>query len=127
MRHFGKINKGKIVWNDKTKLIDGLRNFTDGTNVVVEIKESEDSRTNNQNKLWWKWMQILGDFWGLSRNEAHDLCKVKFLKQEILINGEKIERLQSTTTLTKGEFNLLMNDVLFWANDTFQVNLPSSE
>ena len=127
MKVFGIINKGKIVWKNKSKLIDGLINFTDGTNIVVEIKEAEDSRTNNQNKLWWKWMQILGDFWGLSRNEAHDLCKVKFLKKEILINGEKIDKLQSTTTLTKAEFNLLMNDVWFWANDTFQVNLPSSE
>ena len=127
MKIFGKINKGKIVWDNKTKLIEGLKNFNEGTDVVVEIREAETARTTNQNKLWWKWMQILGDFWGLSRNEAHDLCKVKFLKQEIMINGEKIDKLQSTTTLTKSEFNLLMCDVLFWANDTFQVNLPSSE
>jgi hypothetical protein len=127
LKIFGKISKGKIVWDNKTKLIEGLKNFNEGADVVVEIREAETARTINQNKLWWKWMQILGDFWGLSRNEAHDLCKVKFLKQEILINGEKIDKLQSTTTLTKGEFNLLMNDVLFWANDTFQVNLPSSE
>tara|TARA_R100001244_G_C5164141_1_gene131266 strand:+ start:290 stop:673 length:384 start_codon:yes stop_codon:yes gene_type:complete len=127
LKIFGKINKGKIVWDNKTKLIEGLKNFNEGADVVVEIREAETARTTNQNKLWWKWMQILGDFWGLSRNEAHDLCKVKFLKQEIMINGEKIDKLQSTTTLTKSEFNLLMCDVLFWANDTFQVNLPSSE
>ena len=50
MRLFGKINKGKIVWNDKTKLIDGLRNFTEGTNIVVEIKESVKKSVKNDKK-----------------------------------------------------------------------------
>jgi len=127
LKLFGKISNGKIKFRDEVKLKDGIRSFPDGTNIVVEIKESEIARTAQQNKLWWVWMQLLGEYWGLSRNEAHELCKVKFLKEEYLINGEKVEQLRSTATLTKSEFKLLMNDVLFWANDTFQVNLPGNE
>ena len=121
----GKIIKGKIVWDNKTTLVDYIRGIEDGTKVEVEITETPDIRTNKQNKLWWAWMQIIGNELGYSKNEIHDILKYKFLLREEINDGETTQHLKSTATLTKTEFNKLTQDVFFWANDTLNINLPN--
>ena len=121
----GKIIKGKIVWDNKTTLVDYIRGIEDGTKVEVEITETPDIRTNKQNKLWWSWMKIIGNELGYSKNEIHDILKYKFLLREETNDGETTQHLKSTATLTKTEFNKLTQDVFFWANDTLNINLPN--
>lgn len=121
----GKIIKGKIVWDNKTTLVDYIRGIEDGTKVEVEITETPDIRTNKQNKLWWSWMKIIGNELGYSKNEIHDILKYKFLLREEINDGETTQHLKSTATLTKTEFNKLTQDVFFWANDTLNINLPN--
>ena len=121
----GKIIKGKIVWDNKTTLVDYIRAIEDGTKVEVEITETPDIRTNKQNKLWWSWMKIIGNELGYSKNETHDILKYKFLLREEINDGETTQHLKSTATLTKTEFNKLTQDVFFWANDTLNINLPN--
>ena len=121
----GKIIKGKIVWDNKTTLVDYIRAIEDGTKVEVEITETPDIRTNKQNKLWWSWMKIIGNELGYSKNEIHDILKYKFLLREEINDGETTQHLKSTSTLTKTEFNKLTQDVFFWANDTLNINLPN--
>ena len=69
-------------------------------------------------------MQIIGDTIGYSKNEMHELLKVKFLTREYILDGETKKYIKSTATLSKQEFNKLTNDVFFWANDTLSINLP---
>jgi len=58
----------------------------------------------------------------------HTLIKYKFLKRNVVDeNGVESETIKSTTTLTTKEFTLFMNDLLFWANNTLSINLPSNE
>ena len=109
----GKIIKGKIVWDNKTTLVDYIRGIEDGTKVEVEITETPDIRTNKQNKLWWSWMKIIGNELGYSKNEIHDILKYKFLLREEINDGETTQHLKSTATLTKTEFNKLTQDVFF--------------
>tara|TARA_Y100000593_G_scaffold52304_1_gene98261 strand:+ start:1449 stop:1829 length:381 start_codon:yes stop_codon:yes gene_type:complete len=125
MKAFGTIKKGKIIFDDKAKFIDGVSKFDDNIKVVIEIREARDVRTNQQNKLWWVWMNTIADSIGYSAAEMHDILKYKFLMKEEMIEGELHQSLKSTTTLTKQEFNKLTNDVLYWANDTLNINLPN--
>ena len=125
MKAFGKILKGKIIFDDKAKFIDEVAKIDDDVRIVIEVREAKDVRTNSQNRLWWKWMQILGDNLGYSKTEIHDIAKYKFLLKEEMIDGEIHQSLKSTTTLTKSEFNKLTQEVFYWANDTFQINLPN--
>jgi hypothetical protein len=125
MKAFGKVLKGKIIFDDKAKFIDEVAKFDDDVRIVIEVREAKDVRTNSQNRLWWKWMQILGDNLGYSKKEIHDIAKYKFLLKEEMIDGEIHQSLKSTTTLTKSEFNKLTQEVFYWANDTFQINLPN--
>lgn len=125
MKAFGKIQKGKIIFNDKAEFIDSIAKMEDGIKIVIEVREAKDVRTNSQNRLWWSWMKLIGDEIGYGKQEIHDILKYKFLLREEMIDGEMHQNLKSTTTLTKKEFKKLTQDVFYWANDTFNINLPN--
>jgi hypothetical protein len=126
LKAFGKISKGQIVFEDKAKFLDDVSKFDDDIKIVIEIREAKDIRTNAQNRLWWKWIEIIAEELGYAdKHEIHDILKYKFLLKEEMIDGEIHQGLKSTTTLTKREFNKLTQDVYFWANDTFNIKLPN--
>ena len=124
MKHFGKIKNLKIDFLDEERFVEDLLKF-DGMNIVFTLSENKDFRTNSQNKLWWKYMHILGQELGYTKNEMHDICKLKFLKRERVEDGIKVEYLKSTAQLTKKEFKKLVDDVIIWAAQTFSINLPN--
>ena len=70
-------------------------------------------------------MQILSTDLGYTKEECHDICKLKFLKRERFEDGIKVEYLKSTAQLTKKEFKKLVDDVIIWAAKTFSINLPN--
>ena len=125
MKAFGKIKKGKIVFDDKAKFLNDVSEFHEGARVVIQVNEAQDVRSNKQNKLWWVWMQYIGDELGYNSQEINDILKYKFLMMDETIEGETHQIIKSTSTLTKEEFNKLTKDVYFWANDTFNINLPN--
>ena len=125
MKAFGKIEKGKIIFDDKAKFLNSIAKMEDGIKIVLEVREAKDVRTNSQNRLWWKWMEIISSELVYEKQEIHDILKYKFLLREEMMDGEIHQNLKSTTTLTKKEFNKLTQDVFFWANDTFNINLPN--
>jgi len=125
LKAFGKIKKGKIIFDDKAKFLNSIAKIEDGIKIVIEVREAKDVRTNSQNRLWWKWMEIISSELGYEKQEIHDILKYKFLLREEMMDGEIHQNLKSTTTLTKKEFNKLTQDVFFWANDTFNINLPN--
>jgi len=124
MKHYGKINKLKIDFLDEERFVEDLVKL-EGKDIIFTLKENKDYRTNAQNKLWWKYMQILSTDLGFTKDEMHDLCKIKFLKRERYEDGIKVEYLKSTAQLTKKEFKKLVDDVIIWAAQTFSINLPN--
>ena len=126
MKAFGKIIKGKIVFDDRAKFLNDVAKFDDDIKIVMEVREAKDIRTNAQNRLYWKWIEIISDELGYEdKQEIHNILKYKFLLKEEMIDGELHQRLKSTTTLTKEEFSKLTQEVFYWANDTFNINLPN--
>ena len=125
MKAFGKIINGKIVFDDRAKFLNDVALFDDNIKIVIEVKEAKDIRTNAQNRLWWKWIEIISDETGNDKQELHSILKYKFLLKEEMIDGELHQGLKSTTTLTKEEFGKLTKEVFYWANDTLNINLPN--
>lgn len=61
----GKVTVGRHDLRDKiAKLEDGYYNF--------EIEEWKDSRSLQQNRLFWSWMTIMGNHHGMTKDEMHD-------------------------------------------------------
>ena len=73
-------------------------------------------------------MDILSNEIGYTKEEMHELIKYKFLRRNIVDDkGVESVVIKSTTTLTTKEFTMLMNDLLYWSNDTLNINLPNNE
>ena len=127
MKQFGRVENGKLKLKDKIRFYNDLSKF-EGKDIVIKIWEVEVGRSIEQNALYWKWVDIISKELGYHQQEMNMLIKYKFLKKETINeHGSVTIDLKSTATLTKEEFSKLMNDVLFWANDTFNINLPSND
>jgi len=123
MKHFGRVRNGKLILKDRTKFDSDIEAFED-KEIVIRIREKRDARSMEQNSLWWVWCSILGYELGYLKDEMATILKYKFLQRTKVVNGKEIITLKSTTTLSKDEFNLLLNDVYFWANDSLNIILP---
>lgn len=99
--------------NVLANLMNDLGNLNPKMSWKVEVKEYRQKRSNNQNALYWKWLNILGDELGYTTEELHEAIKSKFLGKETrkTIFGEEYEALKSTTKLNTKDFSELMNKV----------------
>ena len=127
MKAFGTIKKGNLILNNKRRFKDNLLEY-EGKEVEIRIRERKNKRTNEQNSLYWKWIEVISKSLGYTREEMHELIKYKFLKRStIKKNGVEEVKLKSTTTLTVNEFSQFMNDIYFWSNNTLNISLPTYE
>jgi|TARA_R100000084_G_scaffold70667_1_gene31317 hypothetical protein len=127
MKAFGTIKNGKLILNNERRFNDNL-NIFEGEEIEIRIKVRTNNRTTEQNSLYWKWINIMSEETGFTKEEMHELVKYKFLKRtSINNNGVEEVKLKSTTSLTVKEFTKLMDDVLYWSNNTLNINLPTYE
>ena len=127
MKAFGTIKNGKLILNNERRFNDNL-NIFEGEEIEIRIKVRTNNRTIEQNSLYWKWINIMSEETGFTKEEMHELIKYKFLKRtSINNNGVEEVKLKSTTSLTVKEFTKLMDDVLYWSNNTLNINLPTYE
>jgi len=125
MKAFGEIKKGKLILNNKQQFQDQLMEL-EGLDVVIKIIERNNNRTKDQNSLFWSWVAILSDNTGYTKEEMKELIQVKFLQRERLdADGYTETYIKGTSTLSKKEFNDLMNEVSYWSNSTLQITLPT--
>ena len=97
----------------------------------VDIKPAK--RNLNQNALYWKWCEIIGDDIGYTKDEMHEHFAVAFLgvteKQMSYVDdiGEQkqilLRKPKSTKDLTKSEFSEYMTKVEIFAA-TQEIALP---
>ena len=127
MKHFGTVNKGKLTLNNKQLFNDQLQQF-EGKQVVIKIVERNNNRTIDQNSLFWKWLDIISKETGYTKEETKELISYKFLRRERQNEQGYTEvYLKGTSTLTKKEFNDLMNTISYWSTTTLNITLPTYE
>lgn len=106
--------------------------------LEVIVHEKKKDRSAEQNRYYWQILTIISDELGLSKNEAHDLYKRKFLikiferdhsgfakminairkvhtegfKQDAKVMGDQIVKLTSTTSATTKQFSEYLKDIL---------------
>ena len=127
MKHFGAVKKGKLTLNNKQLFNDQLQQ-NEGKDVVIKIVERNNNRTKDQNSLFWKWVDIISKETGYTKEETKELISYKFLRRERQ-NEEGFTEvyLKGTSTLTKKEFNDLMNNISYWSSTTLDLTLPTYE
>jgi hypothetical protein len=99
----------------------------------VEFKHIT-KRSLNSNKYYWLIMDryvqpaLYDAGWNDIKNKdaAHEFVKSLFLKTKFTneSSGEVVERIRSTTELTKAEFNEYLEDIKMWAAQYLGVAIP---
>jgi len=82
----------------------------------VEVNEYKHNRSIEQNKRLWKLYTALGDYFGYTPEEMHELLKFKFLSEEKEIKNEKVTHIKSTATLNTEEMAEYQKQIQWWAS-----------
>ena len=124
--YFSDVKGGRLQLNISKRIKEDLSAF-EGKRVEINIARKKSKRSNQQNRLMWVYATILADEIGMSKNEVHEILKYKFLQKEEMKEktGEVLKYIGSTTTLTKSEFIDLIDNVIRWAAEFFNVVLPA--
>jgi len=121
----GKVVNGEMQGIPRTRLREELKHF-EGKPIELIVRRKKKHRSNDQNRLWWVYQKMLGDYLGYDKDEMHEICKYKFLKTEIAdeSTGEVFEYIKSTSKLSTVEFAELIERLYKWSSETFGVVLP---
>ncbi|WP_396195906.1 recombination protein NinB [Flavobacterium sp.] len=126
-----EVKNGTLTRN--TNLIkDAIQTF-EGKQIVIKIEKAKKKRSTPQNSYLWgvvvpivqNTLKEVGHT--LTKDQTHDLLKLKFLKETLIVDestGETIERIKSTTELSTSQMMDYFAGIREWIFDFFGVTIP---
>lgn len=115
------VHNGSPIIEDQTTL-DNYYLSLEGKTIWITINERRPPRSGDQNRKYWKILEIICDHTGDTPEELH-----KQFKQELLPrvytkeNGKEIVLRKSTTRLTTKEFTQYLDKVIAMAAQHYGV------
>lgn len=106
MIFFGKIEKGKLLFNNIKKFNEFINSQKDQI-IEIRIRKWRAKRSLQQNALYWMWLQIIAQDLGYDTEELHNSFRAMFLVDR----DKKIPLVRSTTTLNKIEFTQYLDKI----------------
>lgn len=119
----GKVSKGKLKFDDPQGLSCYLAGL-EGKEVEVIVQQRRKQRSLNQNNYYWLLVEILANYWGYWKDEAHEAIKWQFLRVE---HEGKPPTVKSTTKLSTEEMNEFIENLKIWSMTEFNVFLPDAD
>ena len=93
----------------------------------VTVDDRKENRRTQQNRLYWKWVSIIGEELGYERKEMHDILVLELLGMMTKeISGKTVETMTTTHDMNVGDFSDYMEKVSMWAG-RMQIRLPAEE
>ena len=116
---------GELQMNVRKAIKRDLPHFK-GKRVNIIIKKVKSQRSLQQNRYWWLAITILSKEIGYTKEELHEILKYKFLRLSKVDEktGEIFEYCGSTAKLSKSAFSDLVNDLIRFSAETFNVIIP---
>lgn len=91
-----------------------MRHFK-GKEVLLSFEEYSDQRTNDQNSLYWLYLQLIIDesgFDNVTTRDLHAYFKHKFIETKLItLFGETISAEKSTTGMSKKDFSAYLEKI----------------
>jgi len=126
-----QVTNGKLTRN-RNQLTEAIKSF-EGNTIAITIDKAKKKRSNPQNSFLWgccypivqNCLKETGN--NFTIDNVHDLLKMKFLKESVLVNeetGECIERIKSTTELSTTDFCLYVSEIQKFTEEWFGVLIP---
>lgn len=129
---YGRTENGKPKIARRSEMNEVLQSF-EGKEWTLTIEKKKKSRSLNQNAYYWgvvipmvrAGLHDLG--MKLSRQEVHELLKLKFLKKEIINEntGEVFEYIGGSSELTTTEFMDYIAELQQWSAEYLNIEIPS--
>ena len=112
----------------ETMIVSHFSQFPDSDKAIIEIKDDKDSRSVKQNRLYWEWINVIGNELGYTKAETHILFRDKFLGYNELTTkkGATIKELKSTTKLKVGEMKDYLEQIDIFVSE-YGIMLPRPE
>lgn len=121
-----------VLKRNRNLIQDAIKSF-EGKTITITIEKAKKKRSNPQNSFYWgivlpimqKALKDTGHL--MSNNDVHELLKLRFLKEAIMVNeetGEVIERVKSTTELTTSGFMDYLSEIQRFSNEYFGIVIP---
>jgi hypothetical protein len=125
LTYYSNVKDGQLQKNVRLQIAEEVKHF-EGKRVEVTIEKLKSTRSVQQNRLWWLYVSIISKEVGYSKEEMHEILKFKFLKREKVDEktGEVFEYIGSTIKLNKTDFADMVNDLIRYAAETFNIVLP---
>ena len=95
----------------------------------VEIKKVTSKRSDAQNRLYWKWVDIMAKELGYTKTEMHETLVQNLLIPEVkeVMGGKRITIWPSTTKMSVKDFMHYLIDVDYFASNELNITLPRPE
>ena len=123
MKKFKVLNREDIL-----KVINYLRIVNIEKPLEISIKQYKPNRSAAQNRIYWRWIQIISDDLGYTKDELHAVLAVKFLGVvDISCMGESITQPVSTTSLKVKEMADYLTRIEVFAASELGIVLPNKD
>jgi len=125
------VKNGNLVRN--RNLIKEAIGAFENKDIVIRIEKKKKKRSSQQNAFLWGCVlplmqQALKETGNLmTLNDVHELLKLRFLKETILVNedtGQIVERIKSTTELSTSQFMDYISEITVFASEYFGIEIP---
>ena len=117
--------RGTTIW----KNLDQLKKFMSelpSNEYMIKISVFKEDRSIDQNRYYWKLLEIIANEIGYEPEEMHEVYKFKFLKKTIQdTNGNLIKGVGSTRKLKVNEFTDYLNNIKKHASE-LNITIPES-
>lgn len=102
MRIIGYIQNGKLIPQDKNKLLEMLKK---SEGKWFELNINRRDRSNSQNRYYWGVIiRTVSEDTGQDGDTVHEYLKTQFLRKQIVFNKKEYIVVGSTSDLTTEEF-----------------------
>jgi hypothetical protein len=121
------IRNGRLVPELSDQLKAFIASQEEGKSLKLSIEPISKTRSKAQNSYYWVCMQIMGKEWGYTKEEVHEVMKIRFLGSDSLFVGLDEYHIPKTTgTLTTAQFAEYMEKVIHLAA-TMGIYLPDPD
>lgn len=104
MRFKATIKNNTLTYENESYVRHHLSKL-EGKPVTVDVNKIHYQRSNQQNRWYWKILEIVSNDTGHTEDELHRIFKGLFLPRNIVnLKGKEYSLAGSTTDLTKGQF-----------------------
>lgn len=116
-----------IMTVGRQTLANAIRSLENGQ-YGWKIDKWKDSRSLQQNALYWKWITIIGDEFGYWKNEMHEAFLQAFAPTKTFrdLNGKAVQKKIRSSEMNTQQMTTYLNQIDMFAAEN-NIQLPHTE